>query len=209
MSSGIDDLLASNEEVQKSTSPSIMDSKFVKSYIVSAVLAIAIITVSLLPMNVGFNKLFLLVLLVGPALIIFKSELERRFINYYITSQQVIERRGIFSQTTESTMYENITDVKLSEAINERIFDVGDIKVNTAGHDGATIRLRGLKDPESYKRLIENNINRAEGNGQGQQGLGGANLGSGNSGESGGFQDSGIEDSDIGDSGLGDDDFGL
>lgn len=208
MSSGIEDLLASNEEVQKHTSPSIMDSKFVKSYVVSAVFGIAVITVALLPVNLGFNNFYLLVLLIGPALIILKSEIERRFVRYYITSQQVIERRGIFSQTTESTMYENITDVKLTEAINERIFDVGDIKVNTAGHDGSTIRLRGLKDPESYKRLIEDNINNSKGKTGGQQGFNGGNnnFGGGNNGGSGG----GFDDSDFGDSDFGsDEDFGF
>lgn len=206
MSSGIEDLLTANEEVQKSTSPSIMDSSFVKGYIISAVLMVAIIGLTLVPLDLGFNKLYFFVLLVVPGFIVLKSEIKRYFIDYYITTDKVIERRGIFNQTTESTMYENITDVKLSEAINERIFNVGDIKVNTAGHDGATIRLRGLKDPKSYKRTIENNINRAGGSSGGQQGFGGGNNFGGNSGGSsgGGFDDSGLGDSD-----FNDDDFGL
>jgi len=207
MSSSIEELLADGEQVQKRTSPSIMDSSFVKSYVIATALTLGIFAISVLPLQLPFSPLYLNVLLVIPLGIVLRSEVERRFIKYFITSQKVIERRGILNQTTESTMYENITDVKLSKDINERLFDVGDLKVNTAGHDGATIRLRGLKDPEQYKRTIENNINKAEGSPQpGQQN----NFGGGNS-NMGGSQDDlggGLDDSDLG--GLGDDDdFGL
>lgn len=114
-------------------------------------------------------------------------------------------RTGILNQRTESTMYNNITDVTLNKKFNERIFDVGDIKVNTAGHDGTTLVLNGLKNPEEYKRNIENNINNAE-NGRGGQDFGGGNaFNGGNSGNSGG----GFDDSGLGDSNFDDDDFGL
>lgn len=206
MSSSIEELLADGEEVQNSTNPSIMDSSFVKSYAISGALVVGILAIAFLPLELPFSNFLILVLMVVPAGIVLRSELERRFIKYFITSQKVIERRGILSQTTESTMYENITDVKLSKDINERIFDVGDLKVNTAGHDGATIRLRGLKDPEQYKRTIENNINRAEGSptAENQQSFGG-NSGMDSSGDEfgGGFDDSGL------DGGIDDDDFGL
>lgn len=206
MSSAIEELLADGEEVQKRTSPSIMDSSFVKSYLVAAALTLGIVALTALPLELPFSNFYILILLVVPLGIVAKSEAERRFIKYFITSQKVIERRGILSQTTESTMYENITDVKLSKNINERIFDVGDLKVNTAGHDGATIRLRGLKDPEQYKRTIENNINRAEGGQQqgNQQSFGGGQDMGGSGDEfGGGLDDSGLE------GGIDDDDFGL
>lgn len=203
MTSEIEDLLADGEEIQKRANPSIMDSSFVKDYVISAVLIVVISALSLAPLNLGFNNLYFLGLLVIPAAIVGKSEFERKFIRYYITSQQVIERRGVLSQTTESTMYENITDVKMSKAINERLFDVGDIKVNTAGHDGATIRLRGLKDPENYKKVIENNINRAEGNASNQNF--GGNNGGGFDDNSGGDLGGGLDDSGLGDADFGDD----
>lgn len=212
MSSDIEDLLANSEEIQKRANPSIMDSSFVKSYLISGLLTVGVLVLAFMPVDLGFNKLYLLVLLVVPAAIVLKSEIQRNFIKYYITSQQVIEKRGILSQTTESTMYENITDVKLSEAINERIFDVGDIKVNTAGHDGATILLRGLKDPESYKRTIENNINNAKNGGSGGRGFGngnGNNNGNGFGGNNSGNNGGGLDDSGLGDSSFDDDDFGL
>lgn len=205
MSSSIEELLAEGEQVQMRTSPSIMDSSFVKSYVIAAALTLGIFLISVLPFQLPFNTLYLNILLVVPLGIIVKSEVERKFIKYFITSQKVIERRGILSQTTESTMYENITDVKLSKDINERIFDVGDLKINTAGHDGATIRLKGLKDPEEYKRTIENNINGTGGTSQtgNQQNFGGGGMDSSGGEFGGGLDDSGL------DGGLDDDDFGL
>jgi membrane protein YdbS with pleckstrin-like domain len=205
MSSSIEELLAEGEQIQMRTSPSIMDSSFVKNYVIGAALTLGIFGISVMPFELPFNTLYLNVLLVVPLAIIVKSEIERKFIKYFITSQKVIERRGILNQTTESTMYENITDVKLSKDINERIFDVGDLKINTAGHDGATIRLKGLKDPEQYKRTIENNINGAGGASQtgNQQDFGGGGMDSSGDEFGGELDDSGL------DGGLDDDDFGL
>lgn len=202
MTSEIEDLLANGEEIQRRANPSIMDSSFVKSYTISAFMIVGIFALALAPLGLGFDQFYFLGLFVIPLAIIGRSEFQRRFIRYYITSQQVIERRGVLSQTTESTMYENITDVKMNKDINERIFDVGDLKINTAGHDGATIRLRGLKDPENYKKVIEDNINRAEGNSTNQ------NFGGNNGGfedNSGGGLDGGLDDSSLGDADFGDD----
>lgn len=205
MTSSVEELLADGEEIQERANPSIMDSGFVKTYVISTVLVIGISVLSFAPINWPFNNLYIMSLMAVPLALILRSELDRRFIKYYITSQKVIERRGVLNQTTESTMYENITDVRLSKDINERVFDVGDLKVNTAGHDGATIMLRGLKDPEQYKRTIENNINRTEGSPQpaGQNFGGGGGLE-----ESGEDFGGGLDDSDIGDD-FDDEDFGL
>lgn len=204
--SGIEDLLTEGEELQEKTSPSIGDSKYIKGYILSVLMIIGILAVSFYPLGLGFNQMYLLTLLVVPALLLTKSEIDRHFVDYYITSEQVILRYGILNQTTESTTYSNITDVTMNKALNERIFGVGDIHVNTAGHDGEAIVLNGLKNPEKYKRMIENNVNGSANAGGGGFNDSGFDDGGGFDGD-GGFDDGGFDNDGFGnDSGF-DSDF--
>ncbi len=189
--SDIQDLLTEGESVQESTSPSIKDSRYIKGYILSVVLTVLFVGLAFSGLDLGFNSMYFLLLLVVPAALVLKSEIERKFVSYYITDNQVIMRRGILNRTTESTSYSNITDVTLNEALNERIFNVGDIRVNTAGHDGTTLVLNGLENPEKYKRMIESNINQSAGS------QGGSSFGDG-SFDNSGFDDSGFDGSGSG-----------
>ncbi|MFB6174781.1 MAG: PH domain-containing protein [Candidatus Nanohalobium sp.] len=204
--SDIQELLTQGEQVEVKTSPSMLDTKFIGHYIVASLLFVGIIALALTPGLLGLNisSIYFLVLLLLPVAVVLKSEVQRRFVQYYITNQQVIMRRGILNQKTESTMYNNITDVTLNKKFNERIFDVGDIKVNTAGHDGTTLILNGVKGPEEYKRKIENNIQQQNSGQRQQQGF--QNNGNGNNGGLGGGD---FGNSDFGDSDFGDDDFGF
>lgn len=202
--SDIQELLTQGEQIEDTTNPSTLDSKFIGHYIVASLLFLGIVVLALTPGLLGLNisGIYFLVLMLLPIAVVLKSEVQRRFVQYYITNQQVIMRRGIMNQKTESTMYNNITDVTLNKKFTERIFDVGDIKVNTAGHDGTSLILNGVKDPEEYKRRIENNIQQQSG-GQGQQ------QGLQNNGGFGGNNSGGFDDSGLGDSTFDDDDFGL
>ncbi|MFB6115541.1 MAG: PH domain-containing protein [Candidatus Nanohalobium sp.] len=189
MFSDIEEILTEGEQIQERTNPSVLDSKFIGSYILSSVLFVAVIVLTLSPglLNLGINGIYFLALLVIPVGIALKAELQRRFVQYYITNKQVIMREGVLNQSTESTMYGNITDVTLNEVINERIFDVGDIRVNTAGHDGTTLVLNGVKDPERYKREIESNINSMNGGNNSNQGFNDQSFDNQGMGQGGGF----------------------
>lgn len=204
--SGIQDLLTQGEELQEETGPSIGDSKYIKGYLLSVLLIVAIVVAAFYPLGLGINQMYVLGLLVVPAALLVKSEIDRHFVTYYITSEQVILRYGILNQTTESTTYSNITDVTMNKAFNERIFGVGDIHVNTAGHDGEAIVLNGLKNPEKYKRMIENNVNNTS-----NAGGGGFNDSGfeddGGFDDNGGFDDSGFDSDGFGDDSGFDSDF--
>ncbi|MFB6181230.1 MAG: PH domain-containing protein [Candidatus Nanohalobium sp.] len=180
MFSDVDELLMESETLQEKAYPSIKDTTFIGSYLIAGVMTVAVLALAASPsiMGLSFPGYWFLGLLIIPLAFFIRVEVKRRFIEYFITDQKVIERRGLLSQTTESTMYENITDVRLNESLLERIFDVGDIKVNTAGHDGATIKLKGVKNPERVKTMIESNINSRESGGVG----GGLGSDSGSSG---------------------------
>lgn len=134
-------------------------------------------------------------LLVVPAALFVRTDIKRREIIYHFTDRQIIEEQGILSKDYQSIAYSRVQDVQLNEDMEERMFNVGDLLIKTAGSSGAEVILEGLKNPESYQRLISKRANEKNDDG-------GVSTGSSNFSESSGGsqsstqtqQSSGIDD---------------
>ena len=101
--------------------------------------------------------IFLFMFFIG-ILIIILTELLRRANTYYITNKRVIHEFTFLSRKISSTSYDKIQDLHMSQNIIERIFGIGTIHINTAGTHFIEIRFRGVKEPVSIKRMIEEKI---------------------------------------------------
>lgn len=156
MFSKVDELLDSGEELQRSVNPSAFDTKYVRSILAAVVLFLGVS--ALLAANtifsLGLSNLMLVLLYILPAAFLLKSSLERRLVMYHFTDREIIEEEGFFNKDFNSIPYERIQDVVLDEEIEERIFDVGDLHIRTAGTDNSEQVLNGLRDPESYKVVV-------------------------------------------------------
>lgn len=171
--------------MKKKTHPSRLDSHHIKLFslvyttggvLVLALLYTLVASSPVPPFILGF-------LLVIPLALGIYSEVMRRETTYYFTDRKIIEENGLIDKNYKTIDYDRIQNVTLDEDIEERIFSVGDIVVNTAGTDRAEQRLNGLKKPENYRRLI------------------GERMESGDSGSSGGvddFSQEGSPDEDLG-----------
>lgn len=158
--SSVSDLLESGEEVEESTSPSRFDSRYFKWHMIALVFLIlgavsgfTSLVASVLPspstrwLFAGFfGAIFFLVFLA--------TEIRRYFVGYYFTDRKLIEEVGIFSKDVKTVRYDNITDTHLDKDFMERIFGLGDLRINTAGSDLQEVVLTGLSNPEHYKTLI-------------------------------------------------------
>jgi Predicted membrane protein len=154
-----DQIVDAGEEVQKSVYPSVFDSQFVHGFMTSvslfvlvSIFAAAAYFTDVVPVPVGVVS----VLYVAPIAGFVRNGIKRRMIMYHFTGQQLIEEEGIMNKDYQSIKYDRIQDVQLDEDFEERMFNVGDLLIKTAGSSGAEVRLEGLKDPESYQRLISN-----------------------------------------------------
>ena len=84
-------------------------------------------------------------------ILIFSSHFSVR---YFLTSERIMVRNGIFSKNMRAVPYEKIQDVQLKKTFFENIKDIGDILVNVAGSNEIEIHLDNLNDPEKVYTLI-------------------------------------------------------
>jgi len=73
---------------------------------------------------------------------------------YYITSDRVLARRGLFTKNVEGVPYSKIQDIELRKSFYESIADIGDILIDVAGTSGVELSIDNVRDPEKPYRLI-------------------------------------------------------
>jgi membrane protein YdbS with pleckstrin-like domain len=201
-------LLEAGEEIDKSVNPSRFDQKYVKSFLTSIALFVGV--TGILAANsiyeLGMPNMFIVASYLIPAIVYLRSDIERQFTMYHFTDREIIEEDGVLNKDFDSIPYSRIQDVVLDEDMEERIFDVGDIHVRTAGTDNSETALNGLKDPEKYKREITKRASSARGDSGSSQNESSSDLNSGSRGLNGNSGTKGDSSSGI-DSGLLDDEL--
>ncbi|MBU2639353.1 MAG: PH domain-containing protein [Nanoarchaeota archaeon] len=105
----------------------------------------------------GILTLTLAGAVVGIPLIVL-SEFIRRGNKYYITDKRVIHEFTFLSRKTSSALHEKIQDVHFSQGLIQRMFGIGNIHINTAGSDMMELKFKGIQDPISIKRIIEEHM---------------------------------------------------
>ncbi len=72
-----------------------------------------------------------------------------------LTTRRVIQQRGSFITTNDtSTSIENITNVDVNMSLLGRIFNYGDINIQTAGSSAAEIAAKRLQNPDRLRDAI-------------------------------------------------------
>ena len=72
-----------------------------------------------------------------------------------LTTRRVIQQRGSFITTNDtSTSIENITNVDVNMSLLGRIFNYGDINIQTAGSSAAEISATRLQNPDRLRDAI-------------------------------------------------------
>jgi membrane protein YdbS with pleckstrin-like domain len=167
--SKVDELLEPGEEVQKSVNPSRLDSKYIKTFLTSVALFIGVTAVLIgnTVFQLGMPNLLILAGYVVPAFVYLQGDIERKFTMYHFTDKEIIEEDGMMNKDFSNIPYDRVQDVVLDEQIEERIFDVGDIHIRTAGTDNSETILNGLKNPEKYKREISSRTSQSSTGGGG------------------------------------------
>lgn len=159
MFSKADELMNPEEELIESIHPSRFDSRHIKgTIIIPGLLAFAVtaavIGSALNYLPFGSPALFAALYIVPVAVGLF-YEVRRRFVMYHFTDSQIIEEYGILNKDINTSHYENITHTTLDQDIEERIFSVSDIEIDTAGEAGTEVMLNGVRNAAKYKNLVD------------------------------------------------------
>lgn len=167
--SKVDELVEPGEEVQRSVNPSRFDSKYLKPFLTSIGLFLGVtgILIGNSMMELGLPVVVIVASYLVPVMVYLRSDIKRKSVIYHFTDREIIEEYGILDKDFNSIPYERIQDVVLDEDIEERMFNVGDIHIRTAGTDNAEQLLNGLKDPETYKVEISKRATGGQDSGQG------------------------------------------
>lgn len=104
----------------------------------------------------GFPLLIIYLLLSAlaiPATILI-FYLDWRFNRLYLTNYRLVKERGFFGQSFMSIFLEQVEDITVSYGIWGRLFDFGNLKIESAGTWGQLV-FKGAPDPLGKKFLIE------------------------------------------------------
>jgi len=71
-----------------------------------------------------------------------------------ITTRRVIVKKGIVSKYTNEVRISDIRNVKVSQNVMQRLFNVGRLEVSTAGTGGVEIYISGIVDPQHVADII-------------------------------------------------------
>lgn len=81
-------------------------------------------------------------------------ELIRRSHNYYLTNKRIIYDYTFMSRKITSINYNNVRNIDLKQSFIQRIFNIGNLYIDTSGSSGTEMIIKGIKDPREFKRKI-------------------------------------------------------
>jgi membrane protein YdbS with pleckstrin-like domain len=130
--------------------------KFLKAGAVLAVLIVIALEILIVTTWTGTSLLILapLVILLWPGM----RALERRFTRAVISGDRLRYETGITSKSTRTIQLTKVQDVRVDQGMMQRIFNIGDISIETAGE---TSRL-SIANVDDAQTLADEILNRAQ-----------------------------------------------
>jgi uncharacterized membrane protein YdbT with pleckstrin-like domain len=94
------------------------------------------------------------VLFILAALVLLSATLSRRATSWSITSERLIERRGILSQMRREVELVDIRSVEVTRSFFQRLSGIGSIIVSSAASADYSIRLNNVPNPDAIAETI-------------------------------------------------------
>jgi putative membrane protein len=130
--------------------------KFLKAGAALAVLAVVALEILIMTTWTGTSLLMLapVLILLWPAM----KALERRFTRAVISGDRLRYETGFTSKSTRTIQLTKVQDVRVDQGMMQRIFNIGDISIETAGE---TSRL-SIANVDNAQELADDILNRAQ-----------------------------------------------
>jgi uncharacterized membrane protein YdbT with pleckstrin-like domain len=74
--------------------------------------------------------------------------------SFTVTSERVIQRKGLLSRRVSEVEIADIRNVQVNQGIVQRIFGIGNVGISTAGQAGVEIVFSGIKRPQPVADMI-------------------------------------------------------
>ncbi len=130
--------------------------KFIKAGAVLAALVVLAAEIVLWLWNGGFSTWMALppLLMLWPAL----HGLERRFTRITVAGDRLRYETGILSKSTRTIQLPKVQDVRVDQRLLQRLFDVGNLSIETAGETSSLT----IDNVDAPQELADELLNRAQ-----------------------------------------------
>ncbi|MFH1623412.1 MAG: PH domain-containing protein [Candidatus Aenigmatarchaeota archaeon] len=108
------------------------------------------------------NSAVFAMLLAASAFLFAEADIERVMRQYVITNTDVVKTEGILRKRRVIIPYQSVSNVSVYKGVLGRLLGFGDVDV--IGFD-TEIRMRGIRDPDTFYRIVNNKIARMRGMG--------------------------------------------
>jgi uncharacterized membrane protein YdbT with pleckstrin-like domain len=107
-----------------------------------------------------FFWIFVLGSFIIPFAIIFIKIFDTRFINYTLTSERLIIKKGILTRTTDEIELYRVKDIRLVEPILQRLVGLSVIEITSSDRSNPNLSLSGIKNGDELRNTMRNQVER-------------------------------------------------
>ncbi len=107
-----------------------------------------------------FFWIFLLGSIIIPFGIVFLKIFDTRFINYTLTSERLIIKKGILTRTTDEIELYRIKDIRLIEPFLQRLVGLSVIQITSSDRSNPNLSLAGIKKGDALRNMMRNEVER-------------------------------------------------
>jgi membrane protein YdbS with pleckstrin-like domain len=72
-----------------------------------------------------------------------------------VTSKRTTLRKGLLSKSTSEVYHKDVKNVQVDQSALQRLFDIGTIKISSAGQADFEISVEGIQNPNIVKQIID------------------------------------------------------
>lgn len=114
---------------------------------------LVVLVISIVLILIKFSWFIVLAMLLGLFVYLDIRYIIWRSVTYTITDQRILQRRGVLGKFTRSIGIARVQDVSTSQSLFGRLFDFGNVEIESAGKDGAEI-FTYVPDPEHFRDIL-------------------------------------------------------
>lgn len=107
-----------------------------------------------------FFWIFLLGSIIIPFSIVFLKIFDTRFINYTLTTERLIIKKGILTRTTDEIELYRIKDIRLIEPILQRLVGLSIVEITSSDRSNPNLSLAGIKKGDELRNTMRNEVER-------------------------------------------------
>jgi uncharacterized membrane protein YdbT with pleckstrin-like domain len=95
-----------------------------------------------------------MILVAGSGVVLGLTNLSRRHISWSLTSDRLIERRGLLANRRREMELADVRSIEVERSLMQRMVGLGNVTVASAASADFLIRLSNIPDPEHVAEML-------------------------------------------------------